>query len=411
MLDKPFSIDQFINELAHFSAVSDGVTRFPLTKQAAQARQYIVKTMENIGLRVQVDHVGNVRGRLDGHFSDEKAVVLGSHFDSVHHAGKYDGVAGIACSLFAVDQLIRQNIQPEFPIEIIALEAEEGCEFKHPLLGSKAITGQLQVADLKTIYNTLGLDYYTQCQAQGLQPDLISTQLYNADNTQSFIELHIEQAATLAQQQIDVGIVTAISALYRVRLEFGGQTNHAGATPMGQRRDALVGASAWIQSIPQIIEEYGSASGSITCGRIVCSPNRANIIPGQVTLEIDIRDTSDQQIDHLLAGVVHYAQALSETHQLSIEHSILGNGQAVLMHESLKEQLHESCQRLNISHTQIHSGAGHDAGIFGLLVPTAMLFVPSIEGFSHNPQEYTPLHLLQQGAKVLTDFLCNYHLE
>ena len=404
-----FSIERFIDDLARFSETSDGVTRFPLTEQAKHARQYIADTMEQIGLTVFTDGVGNIHGQLAGSdLSNHKPLVLGSHFDSVRHAGKYDGVAGIACALAAVDMLLSQGLSPSFPIEILALEGEEGCEFKSPLIGSKALIGQLSLGELKQVMNSKGQSYYQQCEASALNPASLPQPYYRSDSIAGFIELHIEQAATLDRESIPVGIVTAISALQRIRIEFHGQANHAGATPMNQRSDALVTAAEFIHQVPTMLAEYGSPAATITCGHIECTPNRANVIPGFAALEIDIRDTSQPYIERLSNGVKHTVEQLGESPGLTTVFSILGTGDAVTMDESLRQQLTQSCQRLGIPHMDIHSGAGHDAGVFAQITPTAMVFVPSVDGYSHNPKEHTPLQFLEQGTSVLLDFLHHY---
>lgn len=407
-----FSIERFIDDLARFSETTDGVTRFPLTELAAKARAYITQVMEQMGLSVWTDGAGNVHGYLAG--SDPSCtapLVLGSHFDSVRHAGKYDGVAGIACALDALDKLLAQGTLLPFPIEILALEGEEGCEFKSPLIGSKALTGQLSPEALKHIVNSAGQNYYQQCQAAHLDPDSLQTPYYHSESMAGFIELHIEQAATLDRQSIPLGIVTAISALQRIRIEFHGQANHAGATPMNQRADALVTAAQFIHQVPTMLTEYGSAAATITCGHIECSPNRANVIPGFSALEIDIRDTSQGAIERLSAGVKETVKQLEHASGITTSFTIMGTGDAVTMDESLREQLRQSCRRLDITHMDIHSGAGHDAGVFAQVAPTAMLFVPSIDGYSHNPKEFTPLHFLEQGASVLLDFFYHYQYQ
>ncbi|WP_413112098.1 Zn-dependent hydrolase [Thaumasiovibrio sp. DFM-14] len=410
MDDYSFSISTFIDEMARFSTSIEGVTRFPCTDEALQARQYVLNTMTALGLTAYVDEVGNVRGRRQGEQSEAKTVVLGSHYDSVREAGKYDGLAGIACSLKMIDSLNRRQIKTAFPIEVIALEAEEGCDFKSPFIGSKTVTGQFSLDDLKQIKNTEGTDYVTACLHNGLQPDAILTQQYSSDNTAAFIELHIEQAAKLDKLGLSLGIVTAISALKRVRLSFFGQANHAGATPMDQRRDAMVGAAGFIHQIPVLLDAHFTDSATITAGRITCLPNRANIIPATAHLEIDIRDVSDCSLDDLHHQIVCYCENLAKEHGLRFETEVMGEGPAVAMDKALQLQLGAAAEQIGYQTVPIHSGAGHDAGIFSAICPVGMIFLPSEGGYSHNPQEHTANEHLEVGAEVLTQFIINMEI-
>ncbi|MGF1699130.1 Zn-dependent hydrolase [Photobacterium makurazakiensis] len=407
MDDYSFSIASFLEDMASFSTTTDGVTRFPCTLESLQAREYLVTTMNRLGLEAYVDHVGNVRGRRQGVKNQDKAVVFGSHYDSVRNAGKYDGLAGIACSLKMIDDLNRRQVQTEFPIEVIALEAEEGCDFKSPFIGSKAVTGQFTLDDLKQLKNTEGVDYFTACQQNGLSPEVIATQQYHAGNTAAFIELHIEQAAKLDNIGISLGIVSAISALRRVRLSFYGQANHAGATPMDQRRDAMVAAAGFIHQIPALLESHTTDSATITAGRITCLPNRANIIPAIAHLEIDVRDVSDSELDALHHQIICYCESLAEKEGLRFETEIMGEGPAVAMDDVLQLQLGAAAEQAGHQAVPIHSGAGHDAGIFAAVCPVGMVFLPSEKGFSHNPQEHTANEHLEAGAEVLTQFVIN----
>ncbi|MDA9555964.1 M20 family metallo-hydrolase [Vibrio sp.] len=403
-----FSIQHFINSIASFSVDNEGVTRFPCTQESLLARQYIKSEMERLDLDVMIDCVGNVRGRLLSKDTHARTMVVGSHYDSVRHAGKYDGVAGIASGLAVIARLQKEKFDLPFHLEIIAFEAEEGCEFKSPFIGSKAITDQLTIEDLKGIPNSEGISYFEACINNGLNPNDLSMHQYTSENLLGFLELHIEQAASLDNANIPVGIVTAISGLKRIQIDFLGQTNHAGATPMNQRRDAMMGASGFIQSIPSILSEHVTDQASITAGRITCFPNRANIIPGKVSLEIDVRDTSDATIEVLFESIQRSVSMIGLQYDLNTDISIMGEGPAVTMDTVFVECFEKACEKKNVDSCFIHSGAGHDAGIFYGLCPVGMLFVPSHRGFSHNPQEFTEEHHLEQGTEVLYCMLKNY---
>lgn len=402
-----FSIGKFIDDMAQFSTTTEGVTRFPCTAESLKARAYLLSVMTELGLNAYIDNVGNVRGRRSGRVEAEKALVFGSHYDSVRQAGKYDGLAGIACSLKMIDDLNRQNIVTRFPIEVIALEAEEGCDFKSPFIGSKAVTGHFELNDLQQLKNIAGVDYVSACEQNGLQPRHLEHQQYTANNTRAFIELHIEQAARLDELGVALGIVSAISALKRIRLSFFGQANHAGATPMSQRADAMVAAAGFIYQIPQLLSDHITDSATITAGHITCLPNRANIIPAIAHLEIDVRDVSDSALDQLHQSIVTCCETVADQQGLRFETELLGEGPAVSMDESIQQHLWKASEDIDTRAVPIHSGAGHDAGIFARVCPVGMVFVPSVKGFSHNPEEYTAIEHLEMGARLLTQYIIN----
>lgn len=407
MDDHHFSIAQFLDDMAQFSTTSDGVTRFPCTPESVKARDYLLTAMTQLGLDAYIDPVGNVRGRRAGSNPQAKALVLGSHYDSVRQAGRYDGLAGIACSLKSIDDLNRRQLITPFPIEVIALEAEEGCDFKSPFIGSKAVTGLFSIDDLKQVKNTAGTDYFTACQHNGLHPETIVDHQYTADNTAAFVELHIEQAARLDELRVPAGIVSAISALKRLRLSFFGQANHAGATPMSQRRDAMVAAAGFIYRIPKLLDAHSTDSATITAGRITCLPNRANIIPAIAHLEIVVRDVADDSLAELHQAILACCQQLAQQEGLRFETEVMGEGPAVTMDAVLQQQLWQAAQQTQVEAVPIHSGAGHDAGIFADVCPVGMVFLPSVDGFSHNPKEYTANEHLDAGAAILTQFIIN----
>lgn len=397
-----YELGVFIEELSNYSASGPGVTRVPFTEASQQGWEYICRTMEEIGLTVRTDAYGTIVGHLDG--EKKESVMIGSHYDSVIHGGKYDGVAGIAIGLAVAAYFTEHGIKPAYSLDILATNDEEGGTFTNGFLSSKYMCGMLQKDQCinaitgKKLEQFLAEQWYTK---DGRGSDDLRLSTFGR-NVVQYIEPHIEQGGILWDNREQIGIVRHIVGITRLYVTVKGISNHAGTTPMEHRKDAMVAAGRMISSIPELVRPYAGAVATV--GQISCSPNSANVIPGQVKFSVDIRSASNMDMEKLAKDICDLAA------RESIDGFEIVQGEpelAVPMNQKLVNQMEEICQKQGISYRIMNSGAGHDAQLFATKLDTVMLFVPSKNGISHNPDEFTRNEDMERAVGILVDYLRN----
>ncbi|HBG13070.1 MAG TPA: Zn-dependent hydrolase [Clostridium sp.] len=395
-----YELGVFIEELSKFSAEGPGVTRVPFTKESRQGWEYICQTMEDIGLIVKTDAYGTVLGHLDG--QKKESVIIGSHYDSVVQGGKYDGVAGIAIGLAVAAYFVRNGINPVYSLDILATNDEEGGTFTNGFLSSKYMCGMLQEEECKsamtgkTLKEFLAEQWYTK---SGKGTDDLRLETALKDVVQ-YIEPHIEQGGILWDSQEQIGIVKHIVGITRLYVTVSGVSNHTGTTSMDKRKDAMVAASQMICSIPNLVRPYQGAVATV--GQISCNPNSSNVIPGQVKFSVDIRSANNDDMENLAKDIREMVMRES-IHGFDIvqwEPEL-----AIPMNNELVKRMEKICKKQGISYRIMNSGAGHDAQLFARKLDTVMLFVPSENGISHNPEEFTRTEDMEQAVKILVSYL------
>lgn len=395
-----YELGVFIEELSKFSAEGPGVTRVPFTKASRQGWEYICQTMEDIGLIVKTDAYGTVLGHLDG--QKKESVIIGSHYDSVVQGGKYDGVAGIAIGLAVAAYFVRNGINPVYSLDILATNDEEGGTFTNGFLSSKYMCGMLQEEECKsamtgkTLKEFLAEQWYTK---SGKGTDDLRLETALKDVVQ-YIEPHIEQGGILWDSQEQIGIVKHIVGITRLYVTVSGVSNHTGTTSMDKRKDAMVAASQMICSIPNLVRPYQGAVATV--GQISCNPNSSNVIPGQVKFSVDIRSANNDDMENLAKDIREMVMRES-IHGFDIvqwEPEL-----AIPMNNELVKRMEKICKKQGISYRIMNSGAGHDAQLFARKLDTVMLFVPSENGISHNPEEFTRTEDMEQAVKILVSYL------
>lgn len=392
-------IEQHIDALKQFTATpGQGVTRLTYSKEDLQARNYIKEKMTEYGLVVSEDGFGNIFGKLEGTLSDAPSVIVGSHFDSVPNGGAYDGTAGVVVGLEVAALFQELQLKPTYPLEVIAMVEEEGSRFGGGLMGSRGMTGLLseeefyKLADKDDILATdamsaIGLDYSKE-------------KVRLPETIKAFLELHIEQGPILEEKGIRIGVVEAIVGLNHLEVTVQGRAGHAGTTPMDYRSDALVAAAKILATFPQIAKETGNGT-VITTGRLQVFPNGANVIPDKVVFSVDIRSGKEEQISQARQQVDELLSAhngidgitISAEEQLFIEPKELDT--------ELRGLLKEVSDELSIPYCSMSSGAGHDAMVLSDFTACGMLFIPSKDGLSHCPEEWSDAGDLADGTDVL----------
>lgn len=389
-------IDQHLNALRDFTKTpGEGVTRLSYSKEDIQARRYIKDQMQKYGLVVREDPFGNIIGRLEGTKKNASVVMVGSHFDSVPNGGAYDGTAGVVAALEIAALFQEHHLQPTHPLEVIALVEEEGSRFGGGLMGSRAVLGQLSFDEFSTLQDDEGITTIEAMKdvalEQSTEPAIYPHPL------KAFLELHIEQGPILEEEQRSIGIVSGIVGLTQLEVTVQGQAGHAGTTPMNRRADALVAASTLITKFPTIAQSIDEEM-VMTTGKLQVYPNGANVISDKVVFTIDIRSTNEQHLTTAVKKVQAYASEVSEC-KISIEQLMAIKPKT--MDSNLIQLLEDHTKALNLSYRHMPSGAGHDAMVFSDVTAAGMLFVPSKDGLSHCPEEFTATKDFVNGTNVL----------
>jgi allantoate deiminase len=385
----PALLERRLDELYAIGAEPDGGAYRPLYGPAwATAVERVERWLKDAGLKPRRDAVGNLWGRAEG--TDKgKSIVTGSHIDTVRHGGRLDGALGIVAGLTAVEVLLSDKGKPKRTLEVVAICEEEGSRFNTNFWGSRAITGGIDhVPD----------DIAAAMRERGLDPRKVAAAA--RDDIDMFVELHIEQGAVLEASGKPLAVVSAIVGTSHLELVVTGRPDHAGTTPMGMRHDALAGAAAMIQAIESIARSLG-APAVATVGKIRAEPDQINVIPGRVTFTVDLRH-SDLGARHALEERIRsLCGTIASERGLTLDGRAPQNRPPVPMHADVRALLKGAARDIGLEIGEMVSGAGHDAQVLAARCKVGMLFVPSIGGRSHCPEEATRAEHVELGTTVL----------
>ena len=395
-------IQKDIETLAQFSCVEGiGCTRFTYTKEFAQARDYIVSEMKAAGLTVREDAVGTVIGRLEGKNPNAPILMTGSHFDTVKTGGRFDGPAGVTAALETARTLHDEGFVPECPIEFVALPEEEGARFGGGLMGSRAMCGKLTQTEVDTYKDWDGVTIAEAMKGYGLDPTKIAEAKRTPGEIGTFIELHIEQGPILENNRTDVGIVEAIVGLRCLNVTVTGRSDHAGTTPLNMRADTMLATAKAIVAGTEKAKELNDGT-VVTFGRVETIPGAFNIVAKETNFNIDCRSRGIESVNTVIDVIrTSLERSVAENPGLSFEMEEKTSALPVQMKAEVQELLEKHAAELNISTRKMLSGAGHDAMIMGALCDVAMVFVPSKDGRSHVPEEWTDYADLQKGVELV----------
>lgn len=391
-------IEEHIKLLSQFTATPGaGVTRLTYSKEDQDARKYIIEKMTEYGLIVSEDGFGNIFGKLEGTQPDAPSIIVGSHFDSVPNGGAYDGAAGVVVGLEVAALFQETGCKPAYPLEIIALVEEEGSRFGGGLMGSRGMMGLLTNEEFKSLADKDGILAEDAMMSIGLNPS--NDKIRDPKTIKAFLELHIEQGPILEEKNIPIGIVEAIVGLTQLEVTIQGQAGHAGTTPMERRSDALVTAAEIIAAFPQLAFEEGNGT-VITTGQLHVFPNGSNVIPNKVIFSVDIRSAKEEHVHSAMQKVEQLIASKNGMGILTSTEQLLYIAPKE-MNETIQSTFKEVSDKLDIPYCTINSGAGHDAMVLSDFTACGMVFVPSKDGLSHCPEEWSDSSHLAAGANIL----------
>ena len=388
-------IESRIFELAKFGVDEKGRGyRVAYTKGDIEGRAWFVELMKKAGLNPSIDAAGNIIGKRKGKNPSLKPIGFGSHIDMVPDGGNYDGTLGSLSALEVIEVLNENKIVTEHPLEVIIFGNEEGGT-----IGSKAIAGLLTDEILKKKSQS-GLTMAEGIKAIGGNPDNVQSCIRKKGDMHAWLELHIEQGGILENENLQIGVVEGIVGMMDWDVTIEGSANHAGATPMNIRKDALLAASKLVIAVNEVINSVpGRQVGTV--GKISSLPGASNVIPGKVLMSLEIRDLSMEKVEMLFAEVQKRADLIAADSKTKISFDLQFATNPALTNKLLQEKVNASAKALGFTTKFMQSGALHDSQNMSLIAPMAMIFIPSVGGISHSPKEFSTPTDMANGANVL----------
>ena len=395
-----------ITELGAISESKAHLTRLFLTSEHRAAADLILGWMRDAGMRAHIDAIGNVCGRYEGERPGLPCLMLGSHYDTVRDAGKWDGPLGLITAISCVANLNRNGRRMPFAIEVVGFADEEGVRFASTLLGSRAVAGTFDESVLSA-RDQAGIALRDALKDFGLDPGHIGVAARRRRELLAYLELHIEQGPVLEEQQLPVGVVTVIAGATRLSARLTGMAGHAGTVPMALRRDALTGAAECIGAIEEFCRtDDGGLVGTV--GYIHAAPGATNVIPGQVSFTMDIRAPTDQRRKRAVTDMVRRIEAIAKRRKLELQLNVTHENRTVPCAPWLKEQIAEAIAAEGFRVFELPSGAGHDGMAMIDVADVGMIFVRCRGGVSHHPDEHVELADADAGARVLLRIIENF---
>lgn len=377
-----------------------GCARLALTDADRAGRDLVCGWMRELGLSVSVDAIGNTVGVRAGR-GNGPAVMTGSHIDTVRTGGRYDGNLGVLAGLEVIASLNDAGIETEYPLAVAFFTNEEGARFAPDMMGSLVFTGALPLAEA---LQTQGIDGST-VGAELARIGYAGSAPTPAAAPHAFVELHVEQGPVLDREGIEIGVVESVQGISWTEIEILGTSNHAGTTPMALRRDAGWAAGSIVNFVRELAQELGGDQVA-TVGRIEFFPNLVNVVPNRAVLTVDLRNTDEALLQRAEAQLAAHLDALRDAEKVDINTRTLARFAPVPFAPAMCDRIERHARVQGLRTRRMPSGAGHDAQMLAAVCPTAMIFVPSVDGISHNVREFTHPQHIEAGANVLLAVLC-----
>lgn len=374
-------------------------TRLAASNEDRLARDKIVEWMKEAGLSIVVDTIGNIFGIWETKENKEqKPIMIGSHIDTVINAGQYDGCYGVIAGIEVIKSLKEQKVVIKRPLIVVAFTNEEGVRYSPDMMGSLVYAGGLDVKEALDTIGTDGTILGEELKRIGyegtVKPGFITPY--------AFLELHIEQGPIMDVEGISIGAVENLQGIHWKRITIEGVANHAGTTPTSLRKDAGLAAAKVNIFLRELVEK---SKGVATVGTIKYEPNAINVIPSKAIFTIDLRNSNKEKLDQDETKLATYLKELEKREQVKIKTERLTEFDPVLFDEKIVKTIEKTAKEKGILTKRMTSGAGQDAQMMARICPTAMIFVPSVKGISHNPKEYTKSQDLILGVHVFMDVI------
>lgn len=376
---------------------ADGVSRVAYSVADLTARAFMIDEIKSADIVPRIDAAGNIFARYGGQ-PNQPAILFGSHIDSVPNGGNFDGDLGTFSALEVIQAVQAAKVQTKHPIEMVLWAHEESTAFGIMTAASRIVAGDLQAGDMDRTWN--GMKRSEAIKRIAGNPEQIESAVRGKGTWHSYVELHIEQGGTLDQAKIPIGIVEGIVGVHRYEVVIDGFANHAGTTPMGERKDAMVAAAQLTLAVREIATR-GQGRQVGTVGQIAVEPNSPNVIPGKATLSVEFRDLSEQVIRELDDALKSRATEIAKETGTTITFTLASANAGAPATSGVQDAIGRAAGALSLPTRRLPSGAGHDAQQMVRLCPMGMIFVPSVGGVSHSPKELTTWDDCARGANVL----------
>lgn len=395
-------IKRDILNISQFTSPGElGYTRISFSEEDQLTRKHVAQFMENEAkLHVRIDPVGNLIGRREGK-KEKPAILMGSHLDTVRGGGRFDGVSGIIAAIEVIRRFEEKGIETIHPLEVVVFLAEEPSPFGISTVGSRGMSGKLSKKLLASLKDDQGRTLGMAIREMGGDLVKIGEARRSSDDVLAYLELHIEQGSFLFSRGIPIGIVTGIAGISRGKIEVIGRSDHPGTTSMEVRRDALVAGSEVILALEKVSKGLDGVIGTV--GKIEVYPNSLNVIPGIVTLGMEMRSPQEILLDQAVSLFKAELDRIRDKRGITINLETAVTMRPVIFESKMVERIGGICESLNIPYSKMASGAGHDASRMAEVVPTGMIFVPSKDGKSHCPEEWSEFENLCLGTEVLAN--------
>ncbi|ASN04451.1 Zn-dependent hydrolase [Virgibacillus necropolis] len=375
---------------------NNGVTRLALSEEDGLARDFFCSSCEELGLSVKIDDLGNTYATLEG-VENKPPIVIGSHLDSVKKGGRFDGVLGVLAGLEVIRTLVENKIKPQIPITVVNITNEEGARFEPSMMSSGILSGKFEKATMMEKVDANGITFREALQKIGYAGDYEN----RLEDATAFLELHIEQGPILERESISIGVVECVLGMVCYEIEVTGESDHAGTTPMDMRKDALFGTN---NLIAEARKKLSALDNNLvyTMGRMNVYPNVHTVIPNKVVFSLEARHQNSETISQV-EDIIQELTQFSSKEGCDVKVTKLWGRDTVWFNKEVCDLLEQSTKSLGYSYKKMVSGAGHDAQFLASYIPSAMIFVPSINGKSHAEEELTEWEDCEKGVNVLLE--------
>jgi N-carbamoyl-L-amino-acid hydrolase len=398
----PKRVQRDLFKISEFVSSEDiGYTRISFSKEDREAREYLGQLMKgDANLSVRIDAAGNLIGRREGE-RKEPAILVGSHIDTVRGGGRFDGVSGVIAGIEVARRLEEERIRLIHPLEVVVFLAEEPSPFGLSTIGSRAMAGELSEGLLESLKDDQGRTLGEGIDEMGGNHARIAEARRSPGSILAFLELHVEQGPTLFSRGISIGVVNGVVGITRGTIEVVGKNDHAGTTPMEVRKDALVAGAEVLLALEKVCKALEGVVGTI--GKVEVFPNSLNVIPGRVKFGMEVRSLSEELMERVISSFRTELGRIVQERGVEIHFDSAISSKPVLFELGMVERIVNVCARLGLSHLEMQSGAGHDASHLAEVAPAGMIFIPSQDGRSHCPEEWTEIEQICSGIEVLAN--------